>query len=1493
MSIMIGNVTVPTPAAPSTTFPLVPDFGCSTMQNPNVAIHRFGSADAKIEQRFYLGPGIQTYTFKKNTLSLAEKNALETFFIDNQGLVGQFFYNAPNQDGTTTTVVVKFAADNMTFESTAGAITSSVGLTFIGVPGAGPTYSISSTVTRFPSSALETALLSQQATIIPLLIITTTAVANSGYPVIYLSDRSVTIGGQFYAPRLLTHSGIAQTIDGSSDQVTFTLANADRVMTAVVNQVGFDRARVQFLAYHVDSGILMQVWAGNVITPGGWSFDTGPMFYLNCSDPASALNLVYPQRQIDRTCWKVYNDGLHCPWASASGVTYTSRTVPAYGSTETFTFAPSPTSCDFGWSTPNGCLSHGMENYYGGIIINPQTVVTKDNSTGFFGIGRASLTTASQVADSAWGNPLPAVFCNLSSYYENIGFIINAIIGAGRDEGDYYAALAVCCEGPIGEFAVQDSSLAPHQLDYQPPIGWPNNLQGLRLSVGADPTTDEFSLDQVEPAGTSTTDFIKAAGVAWCQIRRTDAKGLQPTDPTTHTMQVSIKQGLSCWEWTAPGTSALIAGESNPFWICANIWLKANGVFNASDSVRETYIDVASFIAAAAVANTSVPVLVGTGTEIQYQFCGILSQARSVRDQFQQVLNNALGYFNWSYGKLRVGIRDDSDPIQAFNSSNICFETLKLQPSSPRFNRLTANFADIDYQFQNNVVVDKCVTHAQLIGSGGQPLYLDSQINLNGTYTLSQTVRLVSTRLAEEVGGNGVNIVEEFAYARQGSFRTTILALATEAGQIISLGSSDTMLDLPNYPATDPSNPDPMAATPYYMEARIQKWQLNPDWSLDITLKSTHKDMYSLIVGPHPAEVIGPTPPTESYYAPSGFSFGLTVPGDGTISLQNFVIGEYGASVAQGIFGIYYIDESVQSIVQAPAINAAGSSGTSFALNTELSPLPRLGQYLLIDQELMFVIGVAPGTSTVTVVRGALGTTAVTHAGPITGTELAIPSAANPCQFTIGTGLAIQPGYQAVVVTNPGGATLQAGVDAAFVASYNPATGVIVTTLPLAIAISTTGSVMAFFPPVSYVTLKQFQVPFPPNYFATGGQAFFNYSIDLPSAGVVAVNGYVINQSGLISNTAMNTYATGAFPYRLRTGASKVLSMVHPALPSGTTTNVFQSLSPTVAQSVLQVLAQIVGQGGPIAPPRAPSQVQLSGTAAQVSGGIPVGSSLTITISGTIDSTGIIVVNVSGANVNLQSGQWIAASEGITSSSTAAQVAASLAHFLQNGPASAYSQGAFNTYFYTYATGAVVTMVDLQGLVAHLTVGYQGNLTVAWTTLAQNILNVVTGRSYAIAYADTSGPYLSELSPTSASSGPTAAYGSIVISDIPASPDSRVNQINVYGYPDGVTTGMPRLVGTVANPGSGTGLVMFTDTTTEATLATNALYPGPTQPTAPGTVTISLFTDGTPWVDIFIPATASQAMVNGICLYSLPAGCIITANVVNNGGTASLSLSIS
>ena len=186
-----------------------------------------------------------------------------------QGPWKAFAYTGPNPDGTASSVLVTFEQAPILFEYLRNAV--QVGLNLIEVvdPTAAPTYTISSTCTRFPSSTLSTALLSEVQQIVPLLHIRVReAPLPAGVPDIYLSDRRVTVGGQLYLPRLVSigepgsDALISQDIKGTSDNVRFTFGNGDRVMTQLANDTDVKYAEIDLCLFHLNSGILLQLWKG-------------------------------------------------------------------------------------------------------------------------------------------------------------------------------------------------------------------------------------------------------------------------------------------------------------------------------------------------------------------------------------------------------------------------------------------------------------------------------------------------------------------------------------------------------------------------------------------------------------------------------------------------------------------------------------------------------------------------------------------------------------------------------------------------------------------------------------------------------------------------------------------------------------------------------------------------------------------------------------------------------------------------------------------------------------------------------------------------------------------------------------------------------------------------------------------------------------------------------------------------------------------------------
>ncbi len=481
---------------------------------------------------------------------------------------------------------------------------------------------------------------------------------------------------------------------------------------------------------------------------------------------------------------------------------------------------------------PNGCLAHGMKHRFGGILVEPQGVNVKDNSTGTWGFGRSSLTSVSLVGESCYDEVVPEI-------YTDSDMPVNAKIAAGRDESDFYEAMGIVGEGPIGAFG------SGHKLDGQYHHGYPGAL-GLRTARGTDPagSSDWFSLDQSGDQtggdwrkvfnGFSTFRDNFAAGTAFVVIRRSDAKGLQLSKLGEHQIQVVVAQGLSGWVWSAPGVCSLQV-LTNPVWIVINALLRARGLrfANAADAaaIGELFFDVNAAIAAAGVCDQSVTKLVGTGFETQFKFRGVLQEEKPLRDWIQEILMNCLGYYTFAFGKLKLGVRMNSSAVEAFTAGNILYRSLQLEPARPSFNHLSANFADADFEFVNNSMTVSDIDHAALVG-GSRPLFLKSSVNLAGTASNSQAARIVSVRLREELGGITAN---EWKRARNVAFRTTVLALNVEPGMVCSM-----------------THPDMPAGAG---EFRVISWRLNKDFSIDIQGRTTTDSMYDLVSGPKPADV--------------------------------------------------------------------------------------------------------------------------------------------------------------------------------------------------------------------------------------------------------------------------------------------------------------------------------------------------------------------------------------------------------------------------------------------------------------------------------------------------------------------------------------------------------------------------------------------------------------------------------------------------------------
>lgn len=787
----IGRISVPE-VSPSGTFPLTTDYPHGREERPATAVHRFEGVNGKLEQRFLLGSGARRWFFRRGqNVKPSELKALRDFWEARQGPYQPFTYRAPGDThaAALTDVTVRFDREPLSFEHLAADVAA--GVTFVEVPSSAPSYTVAATVERFPDAGLETALSAQEHEMIPLLRIRVNEAAVSD---VYVSDRRCTVGGQLYLERLLGFRQVNQSIGGQADDAIFELGNADGVMRAFAADTELRRARLEFSAYHVGSQTLINLWAGHVV---GWEGELEPGFVLRGSDPVSALGAGYPVRRLGRRCVNKFDDGQFCPYATQGT-------------------GGDPAACDKGWNTANGCQAHGMDTYFRGVFAQPDRVTIKDNSTGFFGVGRKTLTPTSGVNETVFGQPLPEIWTDVS-------LEVQALLTAVRDESEFLDALGVVGEGPLTLAA------SGHRLDGRQNHG-PGSL-GLRLSAGNTPNPDVFGLTEKASDPADPTES-RAAGTAFVELRRTDTKGLQPTEAQSHQMTVIVQQGLAGWKWASAVRSSQ-AGLANPVWVAVNVFLRALRLQLDSAANQAAHLDLAACEAAAALCDQSVTKLVGSGSETQFKFNGVIRDEKPLRDWLTEIFANCVGGWTFKFGKFRPFVRIDSAAAEAYTQGNIIWRSLKLASYDRDATLFRVHFAErltdglglpVLRDDASAVYEDEDAAIAE--SPTGQPWYREKERGLSGTISRSQAVRIATVRGRELVGG----VTEtEKKRARRVAFETSVLGLSSEPGQVVSV-----------------THPDAPGGA---LEMRVESWELLPDWSVIIRGRTTTDSMYDMLAG--------------------------------------------------------------------------------------------------------------------------------------------------------------------------------------------------------------------------------------------------------------------------------------------------------------------------------------------------------------------------------------------------------------------------------------------------------------------------------------------------------------------------------------------------------------------------------------------------------------------------------------------------------------------
>lgn len=917
MSDSIGRISVPSPVASGLTFPLISDFGYGMSRPFPIITHHFGELAEKANQRFLVGIGPRKFQFRRQNLSYADRAALFGFYESVEGSQQTFTYNAPQPNKSTSAHTVIFDTAPLVVAEKPNSSTATA--TFIEAtdPASAPSYNVTSTCLRFPSAGLKTALLSQVQQIIPLIHI---RVKEAAVPDIWLSDRRLTLvdaasgaiksamgwaaSSQIYLPRVigLGEPGsdviLSQDIKGTADSVSISFGNADRVMTALANDTDLKYASIDLCLFHVNSQTILQLWKGFVIS---FVSDGTAKFTAQCSDGLYQITQQYPVRTISRTCWKNFNDGVNCPYATKGS-------------------GGDPNQCDYTYGADvngnpfagaNGCYQHGMTLYFGGHPDQIQAARIKDDSTGFLGFGRNTVTATSIVSDTAYGQALPDIWCNNNGNIVN-SFITNAILISVRDEDTFFNSLGVVGTGPIGAFgipapaagfpSVQGAApsgevvtnsdgmpvfIAP-LVDGFPAQGWKwnngetapskNSDFGLRQCLGVDPIDsanqgyEAFGLTQklsgngkIVVYGVPGVALPLAAGTAIVELLYPKPAGIQPTAPESHYMSVPIAEGLTGWTWDNAGTRSSAPGLTNPFWIAVNTLIRALGLQNASSADQlATFVLSSLYVGdgsgTAEIADTMVSPLLGAGPEKQFQFQGVIGTLKPLRDWLTEILNCCLGFYTWEFGRLKLGCRINATPVSAFTLGNILYQSLSLSPIDATFEHMIIDFADQAYQYQANSADYQDKDHASYYGRAGSPL--TARMHSVGICTMSQALRVAATRTREEIGGvnaavavyNNGNLAgitpTEWKNARMASWKTTILALETEGGQVVSM-----------------THPDVPTGTGAF---RIQKWTLYKDWSIGIEAKSVTASMYALDTGPQVTAALPSPLPVLAYQEPQG-----------------------------------------------------------------------------------------------------------------------------------------------------------------------------------------------------------------------------------------------------------------------------------------------------------------------------------------------------------------------------------------------------------------------------------------------------------------------------------------------------------------------------------------------------------------------------------------------------------------------------------------------
>ena len=599
-----------------------------------------------------------------------------------------------------------------------------------------------------------------------------------------------------------------------------------------------------------------------------------------------------------------------------------------------------------------------------------------------------------------------------------------------------------------------------------------------------------------------------------------------------------------------------------------------------------------------------------------------------------------------------------------------------------------------------------------------------------------------------------------------------------------------------------------------------------------------------------------------SILPPDQLTFNLDTDNDGNVVLSALQVQTNGATVGRITCDLYWTDGTASGpTCEIHAGVAPGDLTITFVAVGGITPAEQT--YALLEQEIIFIQSVSGFVATV--LRAQFGTTAAAHAGQNTTVSFVNPLW--PLDLIVGTGLSITQGMRASNSTPEGNS---------FVSDYVPSSGLVRLSAPLGTAPATSGPGSTFhaYPLILPIHVTSTMISVPLGFFASADTRNWSPTIPLPCAGVVYAQVKATSSGG--TDSPWFTPSSPIVPLNvspLRTHGGNTFVLTFPQIPFGTTLNAFAPLEAPQTQDFFGSYGQISDIVGA---PALPIPVPVAATVLTPLGLTSTGS---ITLAGTADATSQVTIRVTQKIVGGRPrGMTVSASPWVSdvSLTTLTLMAAALSNWLNNDPV-------FAAYYSTTAAGAVISVFDLTNNGGTVGVARVTGTTTYTGAGFTSVLGILGGRSYAFVYIDTTDSYVSDLSSPSDLSGPTGSYSSLGLGNIPVCPDSRVNFIDIYGYPDGTQGPVAYKIARIANTSSdGSGFTSYSDTQTEPLTGLTA-YPGMTQPSQANNLIVTMYRGGVEWFEVNVPPNSAQSTIcSGPAMRGLAQGTLVTSKVVNN-----------